>query len=284
MKESASIAFEAAPSCFAARKGTADSPTCHSIHKLGFTLMELLVVIGVIAILASLLLAVLGQVKNAASSVKCKSNLKQIGLALQLYVDDHKVYPSGHISFPRGQRLFWADHLVGPYLSFQESETNRNGILNCPARRLGTPSSIDYGYNYEGYAGFGLGPDVYVGQPGNIFVRENDVASPIDMIAAGDGLVRQGPYVFNDHGPVLTRIIPIYDASRVQENGPVSQGRSEKRHAGLINLVFCDSHVGTLTLKRAFIDDCDDDLAKWNRDHQPHRAEWERALKSHPIP
>jgi len=53
----------------------------------GFTLLELLVVIAVIGVLASLLLPVLGRVKESGRSAACLSNLHQIGIALQLYVD-----------------------------------------------------------------------------------------------------------------------------------------------------------------------------------------------------
>src|SRR4051812_28702137 len=62
-----------------------------AICKSGFTLIELLVVI---VVLASLLLPALSGAKAQANSIKCRSNLRQLGLQLAIYVTDHNDYPS----------------------------------------------------------------------------------------------------------------------------------------------------------------------------------------------
>src|ERR1700744_5663507 len=57
--------------------------------KAGFTLIELMVVIAIIGILAALIFPALAAAKEKARRTQCVNNLKQMGIALQLYVDDH---------------------------------------------------------------------------------------------------------------------------------------------------------------------------------------------------
>lgn len=70
---------------------------CNSTHrKNGFTLIELLVVIAIIAILAAILFPVFAQAREKARAITCSSNLKQLGLAIKMYVQDYdEHYPFG---------------------------------------------------------------------------------------------------------------------------------------------------------------------------------------------
>ena len=79
--------------------------------KNGFTLIELLVVIAIIGILASMLLPVLAKAKQKANDVKSMSNLKQVALAMQMYIaDNDQTYPRVYGGSGNAKQPMWLNY------------------------------------------------------------------------------------------------------------------------------------------------------------------------------
>jgi prepilin-type N-terminal cleavage/methylation domain-containing protein/prepilin-type processing-associated H-X9-DG protein len=105
-----------------------------------FTLVELLVVIGIIALLISILLPALGRARRSANTVKCLSNLRQVGSAFQLYAADFKgTIPVVRQDTPDDgstvtNNIWWSDQ-IGPYVTRLSKVTTSNASDLDDARK-----------------------------------------------------------------------------------------------------------------------------------------------------
>ena len=98
--------------------------SAHDFHGRAFTLVELLVVIAIIAILAALLLPVLGRAKEESRATVCLGNLHQAGLALQIYVQEN------NNKLPVMYDAPTTNHTMNQVLLAQLGNTN---VLHCPS-------------------------------------------------------------------------------------------------------------------------------------------------------
>src|SRR4051812_15036115 len=123
----------------------------------GFTLVELLVVIGIIAALIGILLPSLNRAREKAYQVKCASNLRQIGMAMIMYTNANKgIFPAPAISnnpvyFRYDDWIYWQptrniqEGTLVPYLSQPFSPD----VYRCPSDDVETHARNNPNYNYS---------------------------------------------------------------------------------------------------------------------------------------
>jgi prepilin-type processing-associated H-X9-DG protein/prepilin-type N-terminal cleavage/methylation domain-containing protein len=231
--------------------------------RIAFTLIELLVVIAIIAILAAMLLPALAKAKAAGQAAACRSNLRQLGIALALYADDFNGYPYS-ADFRNGKLWY---NIMSNYYGNQEK------LLDCPAYKgdkgfYWFPGFIGYKGGSYGYNGFGtrssgltyvtiddilgLGGSYGVGTAELLPVPEKRVRMPSDMIAMGDSMFVIGT---TTPGYLLT----VTDGFK----------SDPRRHNGGSNIAFADGHSENMRNDRLVAKE-EANHRRWNNDHEPH--------------
>ena len=207
----------------------------------GFTLIELLVVMAVIAVLAALLLPVLGRSRDAAQRVDCMNHIRQLGLAAQMYWDDnHGQAFRYRIATTNDGVLYWFGWLgpgaegtraFDPATGALFSYLGGRGIETCPrldyALREFKLKARGAAYGY----GYNLHLSALVGQPP---VNVSQLSRPSET-----GLFADAAQVNTFQAPASPDHPMLEEFYYVSTNEPTVHFR----HGGRANVVCVDGHV-----------------------------------------
>jgi prepilin-type N-terminal cleavage/methylation domain-containing protein/prepilin-type processing-associated H-X9-DG protein len=160
-------------------------------RRVGFTLIELLVVIAIIAILAAMLLPALSKAKAKAGQISCLNNLRQLGLAMNVYLGDSKDnYPASASNvqgFHQEDWIYWRPgyFIKDSQLAQAAGTASSSNLFICPSQKI-FPAVNGYGYSYSfngiGNAGIALEFDKPAVDTGVYPFKSTQVKRPTDKM------------------------------------------------------------------------------------------------------
>ena len=166
-------------------------------NRTAFTLVELLVVIGIIAILAAVLLPVLGRTRQQADVVKTLSNMRQMGVAMLSYANDNNQLLPNRVLDGASDPKWPA--VLAPYVgNVQVYVSPIPDVPGRPSDKVTDPrllaSSSPNSLNYTSYMYNGLNDVGGLGDP-NVTVRLNTIGLPSQTILLGIPYAQTGFYM-----------------------------------------------------------------------------------------
>jgi prepilin-type processing-associated H-X9-DG protein/prepilin-type N-terminal cleavage/methylation domain-containing protein len=229
------------------------SPAHHHSHVRtpGFTLVELLAVIVVIAVLAGLSISSLRRALRQADAVNCAAKLKSLGTATVLYtLENQDQLPRSFHSAGAYRQPGWAAS-IAPYLGIPASQiaTSWPAVFNTHFRSPADPATDSFIYSYGFNVHFELNPDGddYQGSPAT-WRRLSQSPNPGGTILMG----QTRPIKYGDH-------LMCHQWSGVQA---AKNALNHTIHDGRANYLFLDGHVETLRVEDTF--DPSRKINRWN--------------------
>ena len=229
------------------------------MRKHPFTLIELLIVIAIIAILASMLLPALNLARERAQATACRNNLKELGLAMQLYQADFEDFlPPVSNGASSGTAPYWPRLLMGrerSIIGLTGGTYAHNRLFLCPSMK----GDYDLAARTESSAGwwtmtphYGINSLLYPGNSGYLSsTRTGRIRNPSIKLLLADVWQRDSSGLSNKRTGYF----------RWQNNIPVTNagyGNLAARHSSSVTILHLDGHVDSykvVNLERPFDSD-----------------------------